>query len=354
MAKEYNMQSHKLMYHPDRVGEWFSGKDIYPVTVEISPSRACNFRCTFCALDYLGYEPIYMDKAVMCRAIDDMAANGVKAFVVCGEGEPLLNKHTPEMINHAKEKGLDVGLTTNGVFFTREVAENCMASLTWVRVSLNAGNEETYVAIHKSKPGDFDRVIQNLQYAVALKREKNLETTIGVQLVMLPENAAEVLSLAKLLKDVGVDYFTVKPYSQHPQSDSKIDGKFSYSDFSNLGEELQNISTEDYRIIYRAHTMDKLETGRDYSRCLGMPFWTYIDTKGNVWSCIANIGRKEFLYGNIYEQSFSEVWEGDGRKRVMEYVKNMDLSQCRENCRLDEINRYLNNICHPVEHKNFI
>ncbi|MCF6340345.1 MAG: radical SAM protein, partial [Sulfurimonas sp.] len=62
MSDRYSIDSHKLGLHPKRVSEWIEAKNdwsklkkIYPLYVEISPYGGCNHRCTFCALDYMGY-----------------------------------------------------------------------------------------------------------------------------------------------------------------------------------------------------------------------------------------------------------------------------------------------------------
>ena len=62
------------------------------------------------------------------------------------------------------------------------------------------------------------------------------------------------------------------------------------------------------------------------------------------------------MYGNINEQSFQEIWEGKKREENFHYVRTeLDIKQCRVNCRMDEVNRYLFNLREGlVEHVNFI
>jgi len=80
-----------------------------------------------------------------------------------------------------------------------------------------------------------------------------------------------------------------------------------------------------------------------------------IDAGGNVWGCSAYLGDERFLYGNIYENSFQEIWEGEKRAESLEWAeKELDTDQCRVNCRMDEINRYLWEMRHPPAHVNFI
>ena len=72
MSGNFRLDSHKLIYHPERVAKWLAGDNIYPIEVEISPSGSCNHRCVFCALDYLGYQPNFLKKDTILRAIYEM------------------------------------------------------------------------------------------------------------------------------------------------------------------------------------------------------------------------------------------------------------------------------------------
>ena len=71
MAENIRMDSHKLIYHPDAVARWLKGENIYPIEIEISPSGACNHRCVFCAVDYIGYQPNFLDKDIIFQYLMD-------------------------------------------------------------------------------------------------------------------------------------------------------------------------------------------------------------------------------------------------------------------------------------------
>lgn len=353
---DFRIDSHKLMYHVSRVNQWLNGGNIYPIYIEISPSGKCNHRCYFCAFDYLEYRNPFINKDVLMEMLSEAARCGVKSVMYAGEGEPLLHKHIDQLILHAKRVGIDVAVTTNAVFFNDELARQCLASLTWIRASLDAGTKETYAKIHHCHPDDFDLVIENLTNAVKLKRENAHTCSIGVQLLLLPENYREITTLATLLKHIGVDYLIIKPFSKHPMSYAHVDSAPPDSDLRCLREELQQLSSDKFKIIFRYHTMEKLWNGkRAYGQCLGLPFFAYIDSNGNIYACSAYLGDDRFCYGNIYENFFSEIWNGERRRKVLETVENeLDVAQCREVCRLDEINTYLWELKHPPPHVNFI
>lgn len=354
MADEIRIDSHKLIYHPGRVSEWLKGENIYPVYAEIALSGGCNHRCIFCALDYMEYKPVWMDMVLLLGALREMTNNGVKSVMYAGEGEPLLNRNAPNIVNATKEMELDVAMTSNGVLFTEEVTKSCLRSFSWVRFSLNAGTRKTYAQIHRTREEDFDKVLSNLQYIVGYKRDHAVAASIGVQLLMLPENIEEVVVLAKILKDIGVDYYTVKPYSQHPMSLNSAGKDIDYNRFLDMENELKELETDDFKILFRSAAMKKKGMNRCYTRCWGLPFWVYIDAGAKVWACSAYLGNEAFLYGDLKLNSFQEIWNGEKRKMVMEHAACMDMDRCREICRLDAINTYLHELKNPGIHVNFI
>jgi len=356
VSDRYRIDSHKLMYHPGRVAAWLRGEDIFPLYVEISPSGACNHRCTYCALDYMGYQHRFLDTAVLKKRLTEMGRLGIKSVMYAGEGEPFLHRDIAEIINHTKESGIDVAVTSNGVLFIERIMKACLASITWIKVSINGATKGTYAKMHRTDETDFDRVIKNITSAVKFRDAEGLSSTIGMQLILLPENVHEVIPLATIARDIGVDYIVIKPYSQHLKSITREYEGVTYSDFYHLREELDALNTERFRAIFRINTMKHLEEEeRGYRRCLALPFWSYIDSGAGLWGCSAYLGDERFLFGSLMEHTFEELWKGEKRRKTMEYVKNdLDASLCRVNCRMDAINRFLRDQLDPPEHVNFI
>lgn len=353
VIENIRMDSHKLIYHPQAVTEWLQTGDVWPIEIEISPSGACNHRCVFCAVDYVGYQPDFLKKDIILRDISFLAKKGLKSVICSGEGEPLLNKDLPGIVKGIKACGVDVAMSSNAVLLTEKIVQECLASFTWVRFSVASTESESYMAIHRGRPHDLGLVLRNIGYAVKYKREHRLSTTIGVQCLLIRDNLSQVVEQARILRELGVDYFTVKPYSQHLHSQNHM--SVDYNDLQTLENELKDCETDDFKVYYRANAIQKMHKMKPYRECLGLPFMTHIDAKGNVWPCIAHLGVEEMSYGNIYEHTFEEIWRSEQRKKVMHRINGADINTiCREACRLDEINKYLDELKHPGMHVNFI
>lgn len=346
------IDDHKLIYHPERVAQWSEQGDCFPLYVEIGLTNRCNHKCIFCALDWLGHNSADIDRNVMLNTLKDMAQHGVKSVMFAGEGESLLHRDAPVFIKYANENGIKVALTTNGVPFGRKKTEACLPYLSWVRFSINAGTPEKYAKVHNTIPEDFDRVIANIQYAAEIKEQKGLIIDIGVQSLIIPESIESIARLAELVKNAGADNLQIKPYSQHPLSNNKL--AVNYEDYINLEPELKSFESESFKVFFRRNTIRRLLSGADYYCCHGLPFFALINAKGHIIPCNMFYNNPDFIYGDLNRESFSEIWQGDRRKEVLESLNKRDIKDCRQVCRLDPINRYLNRIKYPEPRDDFV
>lgn len=353
---KYRIDSHKLIYHPQRVSDLLDGRTVYPIYMEISLSSKCNHSCTFCAYDYFDGRNSFINKEVLARRLSEMGESGVKSVLFSGEGEPLLHRDISEIVHITKKSGMDVAIATNGVLLNDIIAGSLLSDLTWIKISINAGTAETYAKIHNTSKTDFNLVIENISNMVEGKKRNNAKCTIGMQMLLLPENYSEAEALAKIAKETGVDYLVIKPYSQHLFSKTKRYKDIKYTDYLPLQNSLERFSDENFNLIFRIDSMKRWDqSSRNYSHCLALPFWAHIDTGGNAWGCGAYVTDDRFYLGNILKDSFQDIWNSDKRAKITDWAsKELDTESCRVNCRMDKVNEYLWDLKNPSDHVNFI
>lgn len=353
---DYAIDGHKLMLHPRRVADWLDGRVITPIYMEVSPSGTCNHRCLFCSLDFMGYQRRFLPEDLWEERVGELGALGVRAIMFAGEGEPFLHPHMADMATATQAAGIDIAFTTNGVMLVPHKSERILPITSWIKVSCNAGTPESYAKIHRSRTGDFARVLKNMTEAANIKQKNGYGCSLGMQMVILPENMGEAHRLATCAKDAGCDYLVLKPYSQHPLSKTHIYENIKYDAIAELEDSLRGLESDNFKIIVRSNAINKWNANqKSYKRCLALPFWAYIDSGANVWECSRFLGVDKWKSGNLAEESFADIFQGQRRRVNLEYgAKNMDASKCRLNCRMDNINFYLHELLAPSPHANFI
>ncbi len=329
---DYGLDTHKLMFHPERVGTWLKGEPIAPLLVEICPIGRCNHRCIFCAYNYTDYKGEALEYNQMIKTLTELGEMGVKAIDWDTEGEPLLHPKLPDFINYAKQCGIESAVETNGVFLTEKFMKECGRHITYIKVSVDAACNETHYKLHRGGVKDWEKIIENVKRAVALKTG----CVIGIQAVLLKENENEIGDLAKIAEAIGVDWFVVKPFSAHPFQDSSL---------VRMGD--VNKILDIPNVIVRKETFGRLFKERDYPACYGINFISNIDCYGNVTICNTLTRKDEYILGNIYKESFRDIWERRPRVFAVEGCK-------REVCRMDKQNLYLWQLKNPPPHINFI
>lgn len=344
MTDRFKIDSQKIALHPRRVADWFdarndweTAKNIYPIYVEISPAGGCNARCTFCAVSYIGYKTNFLDADILDERLHEMGRLGVKSVMLAGEGEPTIHPRINDIVRSALTAGIDVAFTTNGVLLDRVD----LTGVSWVKVSLNAGTRETYSKVHRVKPGDFDKAVNNLREAVKRKGK----CMIGAQMVLLPENQNEVETIKALADDIGLDYCVIKPYSQHKMA---LDHTRQYENFIPI------VPAGNSRTVVRKSAMETTEIS--YHKCHSTPFhWAYLMATGDLYSCSAYLLDDRFNLGNLNTHTFKEVWHSEKRKENWRYVMNeLDIKDCRVNCRMNQSNIFLDELVKDEINANFI
>lgn len=355
---KYLIDSHKLFWHLDRVADWQKKKLIAPVYIEISPVSLCNHKCIFCAIDFVRDRDFKLDTELFCNRLKEMGKLGVRSVMFAGEGEPLLHKDLKRFIKTAKSSGMDVSLTTNGGIGNYDIWRELLPSLTWIRFSVDAGNAESYAKVHKVDGSVFNKTVKSIEDSVRVKRDLRLDVTIGVQFLMIEENLKSLEEALSLFSRIGVDYFSLKPYSLHPQMVNKRDMFYT----KRISGRIQRIvdkfkKNSRMNIVLRDVSMKKYVMGeKQFKHCRALPFWGYVSSKGDFYTCSVFIGDKRFKVGNVHKQDMRSIFFGKRRGQSISYAaKNLPIGkECRVNCRMARVNEFLEFLVQKPEHVNFI
>lgn len=347
----YQLENHKLLNHLDRVNDWLCSQKVIPVTAEISPSSRCNHRCLMCGYDYLKHARGVMPEDLLIKCASDLSENGVRGLVFAGDGEPFLNKALLKAMQAARKWNADIAVSTNGALLQSTDVPFLVDNLSWIRFSVN-GIGKSYAKVHKCKESDFDCVLKNIERMVQTKNQMKSGITIGVQMVLLPDNIDDADRLSGVMKDLGVDYFVMKPFYHKQENEYGHSFSMNYYDYKAYLNKIAEKKTQGFYCAMRWDTLDNLT--RKYDVCMGWPFFVYVRTDGELYPCIARQGEDDISLGNLGVQSFLDIWNGESAEGVARSMSLINVAECQPNCRHHSMNNFLWDLTRATPHVNFV
>ncbi len=367
-ARELILDGHKLLWHKKRVEAWLRGERIAPITIDCSLTRKCTYRCIYCYGQLQANDEKKMTRDVIFRFLDDAASIGVKAVSFVSDGESTCSEHLYEAIQRGKANGLDMALGTNGFLLKDEKLEDVLPCLTYLRFNISAADPKSYSKIMGCREECFYKVSQTVKECVRIKREKRLPVTIGLQFVLLPHFADQVIPLVKLGKELGVDYTVIKHCSDDEKGSLGVDYD-QYFELTDILREAESYSDEMY--LVKAKWSKILSRGkRTYSRCFGPAFIMQFSGSGLVAPCgmLFNNKYKKYHIGNIVEKSFKEIWKTKDYWEIINLLASEEFdakTMCGSLCLQHKVNEFLWDLKlgkasleepmgRPPEHINFI
>jgi hypothetical protein len=143
----------------------------FPRLVRIETTNACNARCTICPHRDLRRPIQRMDDDLFTRIIDECAAEACREVHLHNFGEPLLDDRLADRVRYAKQRGIaKVKIFSNGSLLDERRSRALIeAGLDELKVSFDGATREEFERIRA--PLQFDRVVENLCRAVALRNE---------------------------------------------------------------------------------------------------------------------------------------------------------------------------------------
>ena len=374
LSKIFNPQS-KVLYHLDTVLEYFDGKNVDPITMEIDPSNACNHSCPFCISGHIHLKKFegteffnrqMMDKKTLLNLVQDLSQTKIKSIAFTGGGEPTMNPALKEAIIYLKKNSnIQIGMYSNGSMMQRfDLFETIVESLEWIRVSIDAGNKKSYDDLRvTNSTNNFDVVLSNIKKLIQKKKELKSNIIIGVGFVVTQDNYKEVIDFANLFKNIDIDYCQFKPEIIQIERNGTQDNKkqqissefWAYKIIDLLNEASQILGKKFESNAYKIEDLiiDQENYGRGYKECIGSQFQPCIGADGHVYVCTNHRGHKKYSYGNLYEESFEKIWGNiKRRKKIMNIInKKEKFCNCTQLCKPHESNKMLWSIKNNLDNK---
>ncbi|MBF0363034.1 MAG: radical SAM protein [Oligoflexia bacterium] len=326
----------KLFLFPKKIEALLSNDHhIYPISVELSLTDRCNFKCIWCSDAQLRKRTncnATLAKDVLLNLFADLREGGTKGIVIEGGGEPTLHEDFCELIKSIKKIGLAVGLITNG---SNSLPKEIIEEFEWIRVSLDATTE---VEMFENKNhNDFEGVLKNIQQFSKSK------AVCGIGHVVTKNNLSNIEELIFRLYSYGVKYIQFRPVIDNPELSSNTDLTF-----------LTKYNTPNFKILIDDMKNNKI-VGNNNLSCKCHSLTTVVTANGDVYLCgRLNIYSWTKPIGNLHQDSFSSIWKG--RERFEQIKMVADPSFCKKHCppcRLTKFNTLLGDL-EKIKSVNFI
>jgi len=316
----------KVLRFPEHLVKMQKGERVWPINIEFDLSNACNLRCRHCSFEYT-HDNTTMPEDLARRVIEECADVGVKALTFTGGGEPTTHPRFPELCQFAHEKGLKVGLYTNGL--RRDMLMAAVPYLSWVYFSLDEVTPEQY---------KFTKGVNCFFPVVGAIGALAGKTTVGVGYLLHGGNYHQAHRMIALAKDYGADYAQLRP----------VVGLSDYDWMPTCLTILRTISDPFVYISYRRfedllHNQEG-KYQRGYTVCRASEVTPCVGADGTLWACPNTRGLRAL--GDLKTESFREIWERREPQCVSE--------GCRIACRNDALNETLEYVCGQGQHTEFV
>lgn len=337
----------KVGWHQERIESWLRGEKIAPITIDMALTRTCNYACKFCYATLQENQRHPITKDVMERFIDDCAEVGVKGISLVSDGESTLNSAFVHSIQHGHSRGLSMAVGSNAYLLDEQKIRSIIPYLTYFRVNITAGEPKRYAEIMGVKDGFFERVCENIRTMMRVKKETGSQCTVGMQMVLMPEFADQILPLARLAQELKPDYLVIK----HCSDDEDGSLGVNYDGYTSLYETLKTaeaMATPETQIHVKWSKIGD-KGSRSYQRCYGPPFIIQMSGSGLVAPCgmLFNEQYKKFHIGNIVTESFKDMVRGERYWEVVNYLASPNFnaqSMCGSLCLQHKTNEYLDGV----------
>lgn len=342
----------KILRHADRIDAMLKGQRVYPVSVEIDLANVCNHQCPWCSFNGFRQDNwVRFPTPRIFTLLDELRAVGVKSITFTGGGEPLVHAQAAEIFLHAHNLGLEFGLVTNGRRLEGRVLD-ALRPAKFVRVSLDAGTEQTHQLLHATATPEFHRILGNL----AMLRAAAPATTIGASFCVFDANLFEIGLAASHVKANGGNYLEVRPvfptewrgggFSSPLTADHVDDARRSLDDAK------ATYDGDGFRVLGMIHRFDQVfDPRKPYTKCQIGPLTTVINADGFIYHCCQQRGMPNFRAGSVFTLPFEAAWFNAEHQRM---VAAIDIAKCPP-CRYDGFNAIIE---HGFEgdalHANFI
>jgi len=271
-----------------------------PLLWQIEPTNACMMNCVMCPRKNMKRKVGFMDLNLFKKIIDQAKYND--HLLMHHYGDPLIHPKIDEMIRYVRSKGIIPGMSVNPKLLTRKMCERLIdAGLGVIIISLDGIDDKTY-KYYRGKEANYDEAVKNINTLIEVKREKNSDLYVEVQMIKMKKTKGDTEKFEKLWNKDGVNKVAIKPFITFDGSD----------------QEIINQADEE--------TLSKKFKEKQKPNCS----WPWVSLvvmwDGKVVTCCYDYDGK-YVVGDLNKESLREIWNNKKMRLIRRQIKNNELHQ---------------------------
>lgn len=186
-----------------------------PLQINIEITSVCNLKCKMCSRNYPEFhnrEGI-LNQEQFNELLLQIKEIAPPSIWISG-GEPLTHPDIKEIIKKISNMNpVDFWIVSNGLLLTEELSDLLVnSSLTWLSISIDATNKNTYRTI---RGGDYELLMRNIESFLRIRAEKGRKTPfLRVSFVDMAVNHSEIDDFKKIWSEKAdiIDIQTLADY----------------------------------------------------------------------------------------------------------------------------------------------
>ena len=293
----------------------------YPTCIEVEVTTRCNLQCIICEHTFWNEPSKDMTLEQFKGIIDQFP--GLKWIGLTGIGESFLNRDFMAMLRYVKSKDIVVELYDTFYFIDEKITDELIdMEVDRILISLDAATKETYEKIRVNS--DFDRVTSNLKRLYQVKYDrKKLFPSMAFHFIINKLNWSEIPAYIDYVKSIVGDQKTFIQYTRMLHRYKHVEHLFTEVPDEIVRETEEKAKSQNISVGFNR---DVLTRKPSITCCME---WTmpFIFVTGHVIPCCVGneAGQREFQketsLGNIFEQPFREIWNGEKYRNLRKQIR---------------------------------
>jgi radical SAM protein with 4Fe4S-binding SPASM domain len=290
----------KLAYSPTAS----ASETFIPLVISWNLTRKCNLKCPHCYINATTQQLKNELTTEESKNLIDQICEVSRPLLILSGGEPLLRKDVFELVRYGAEKGLKMGLGSNGSLIDDAAAKSLKeAGIETVSISLDSHIPEQHDEF-RGVNGSWEKAVR------AIKALRENGVLVQVNTTVTQQNYDQIDDIMSLAETLGVENFhlfflvpTGRGVKIADISPAKYEGMIKTA-FAKAAKHKLNVRPSCAPQFMRIAKDMGLDMRQWIRGCIAGLYYCRVYPNGDITPC----PYLPIKLGNIREKSFKEIW----------------------------------------------